>query len=117
VRRHRPLRRAKSFQETSSPKIISANAHAKRRFSLPTWTEILAAAPPRTYGRDVEIFGQQEPAEYLYKVVGGAVRTFSVLRDGRRHIAGFYLTGDFFGFEAADKHALSAETICNSAER
>ena len=100
--------------KTSSPKITSANAHAKRRFSLPTWTEILAAAPPRTYGRDVEIFGQQEPAEYLYKVVGGAVRTFSVLRDGRRHIAEFYLTGDFFGFEAADKHGLSAETICNS---
>ena len=55
--------------KTSSPKITSANAHAKRRFSLPTWTEIFAAAPPKTYGRDVEIFGQQEPAEYVYKVV------------------------------------------------
>ena len=37
-----------------------------------------------------------------------------MLRDGRRHIAEFYLAGDFFGFEADDKHALSAETICNS---
>ena len=100
--------------KTSSPKITSATAHSKRRFSLPTWTEIIAAAPPRTYGRDVEIFGQQEPAEYLYKVVSGAVRTFSVLRDGRRHIAEFYLAGDFFGFEADDRHALSAEAICNS---
>ena len=42
------------------------------------------------------------------------MRTCSVLRDGRRHIAEFYLAGDFFGFEAADKHALSAETIFNS---
>ena len=100
--------------KTSSPKITSAFAHSKRRFSLPTWAEILAAAPPKTYGRDVEIFGQQEPAEYLYKVVSGAVRTCSVLRDGRRHIAEFYLAGDFFGLEANSTHALSAETICNS---
>ena len=81
--------------KTSSPKITSAFARSKRRFSLPTWTEVLAAAPPKIYGRDVEIFGQQEPAEYLYKVVSGAVRTCSVLRDGRRHIAEFYLAGDF----------------------
>jgi len=37
-----------------------------------------------------------------------------VLRDGRRHIAEFYLAGDFFGLEANTTHALSAETICNS---
>ena len=96
-----------------SPEITGALAHSKRRFSLPTWAQILAAAP-RTYGRDVEIFGQQEPADCLYKVVSGAVRTFSVLRDGRRHIAGFYLAGDFFGLEANSRHALSAEAICNS---
>jgi CRP/FNR family nitrogen fixation transcriptional regulator len=100
--------------KTSSPKITSAIAHSKRRFSLPTWAEKLIAAPPKPYGRDVEIFGQQEPAEYLYKVVSGAVRTCSVLRDGRRHIAEFYLAGDFFGLETNSTHALSAETICNS---
>jgi CRP/FNR family nitrogen fixation transcriptional regulator len=83
------------------------------RFSLPTWAQILAAAP-RHYERDVEIFGQQEPAECLYRVVSGAVRTFSVTRDGRRHIAGFHLDGEFFGLEADSRHALSAETICNS---
>ncbi len=99
--------------KTSSPEITGAFAHSKRRFSLPTWAQILAAAP-RTYCRDVEIFGQHEPAECLYKVVSGAVRTFSVLRDGRRHIAGFYLAGDFFGLEANGRHALSADAICNS---
>jgi CRP/FNR family transcriptional regulator, nitrogen fixation regulation protein len=97
----------------TSPKITGAFAHSKRRFSLPTWAQLIAAAP-RTYSRDVEIFGQQEPADCLYKVVSGAVRTFSVLRDGRRHIAGFYLAGEFFGLEANNSHALSAEAICNS---
>ena len=37
-----------------------------------------------------------------------------MLRDGRRHIAEFYLAGDFFGLETNSTHALSAETICNS---
>jgi CRP/FNR family nitrogen fixation transcriptional regulator len=97
----------------TSPKITSALAHSKRRFSLPTWAHILAAAP-KAYRCDAEIFGQQEPADCLYKVVSGAVRTFSVLRDGRRHIAEFYLAGDFFGLETNSTHALSAETICNS---
>jgi CRP/FNR family nitrogen fixation transcriptional regulator len=97
----------------TSPEVIGAFADSERPFSLPTWAQILAAAP-RVYGRDVEIFGQQEPADCLYKVVSGAVRTFSVLRDGRRHIPGFYLAGDFFGFEANGRHALSAEAICDA---
>ena len=97
----------------ASPEMIGALAHSKRPFSLPTWAQVIAAAP-RRYNRDVEIFGQQEPAEYLYKVVSGAVRTFSVLRDGRRHIAEFYLAGEFFGLEADSKHTLSAAAICNS---
>ena len=97
----------------TSPKRIGALAHSERPSSLPTWAQVIAAAP-RSYGRDVEIFGQQEPAEYLYKVVSGAVRTFSVLRDGRRYIAEFYLAGEFFGLEADGRHTLSAAAICDS---
>jgi CRP/FNR family transcriptional regulator, nitrogen fixation regulation protein len=29
-----------------------------------------------TYPRNAEIFGENEPAEYLYKVVSGSVRTY-----------------------------------------
>ena len=81
--------------KTSLPEINGAPSRSERPFYLPTWAQLLTAAP-RTYSRDVEIFGQQEPAEYLYKVASGAVRTFCVLRDGRRHVAEFYLAGDFF---------------------
>ena len=84
----------RTYQDLS-PEMIGAFAHSERRFSLPTWAQVLAAAP-RAYGRDVEIFGQQEPADCLYKVVSGAVRTFSVLRDGRRHIAGVLSGWRFF---------------------
>jgi len=66
------------------------------------------------FGRNVEIYGEGEPAEYLYKVVSGAVRTYKVLADGRRQIGAFYLPGDIFGLEAGDEHAFSAETVSDS---
>src|SRR5512146_1349006 len=64
--------------------------------------------------RNAEIYGEDEPAEYLYKVISGAVRTYKVLADGRRQIGGFYLPGDIFGLEAGDDHAFSAEAVSDS---
>jgi CRP/FNR family transcriptional regulator, nitrogen fixation regulation protein len=67
-----------------------------------------------SYPRNAEIFGENEPAEYLYKIVSGCVRTYKILNDGRRQIGGFYLAGDIFGLEFADEHALSAEAITDT---
>jgi CRP/FNR family nitrogen fixation transcriptional regulator len=52
------------------------------------------AGATMSYPRNTEIFGESEPAEYLYKVVHGCVRTYKILSDGRRQIGGFYLPGD-----------------------
>jgi CRP/FNR family transcriptional regulator, nitrogen fixation regulation protein len=64
-----------------------------------------------SYPRNAEIFGEKEPADYLYKVISGTVRTYKILTDGRRQIGGFYLPGDIFGLEFADEHTLSAEAV------
>lgn len=64
--------------------------------------------------RNAEIFGEDEPATHVYRVVSGAVRAYRILHDGRRQITGFYLPGDLFGFEASDRHLNSAEAICES---
>jgi len=64
-----------------------------------------------SFSRNEEIYGESESAEYLYKVVSGAVRMYKVLTDGRRQIGAFYLPGDMFGFEPADAHASSAEAV------
>ncbi len=63
------------------------------------------------YPRNSEIFGESEPADYLYKVISGSVRTYKILGDGRRQVGGFYLPSDIFGLEFADEHTLSAEAI------
>ena len=39
-----------------------------------------------SFAANAEIYGENEPAEYLYKVVSGTVRTYKVLVDGRRQI-------------------------------
>lgn len=67
-----------------------------------------------SFARNAEIFGENEPADYLYKVVSGAVRTYKILSDGRRQVGGFYLPGDIFGLEFANEHALAAEAITNA---
>jgi CRP/FNR family nitrogen fixation transcriptional regulator len=69
---------------------------------------------PMSFPRNVEIYGEQEPAEYLYKVISGAVRTYKVLIDGRRQIGAFYLPGDTFGVEIGEEHGFSAETIVDA---
>jgi CRP-like cAMP-binding protein len=64
-----------------------------------------------SFPRNTEIYGENEPADYLYKVVSGTVRTYKVLVDGRRQIGAFYLAGDMFGLETGNEHTLSAEAI------
>jgi CRP/FNR family transcriptional regulator, nitrogen fixation regulation protein len=66
------------------------------------------------YPRNSEIFGENEPADYLYKVVSGSVRTYKILSDGRRQVGGFYLPGDIFGLEYSGEHTLSAEAISDT---
>ena len=46
------------------------------------------------YRKDTEIFGEKEPAVYVYQVKHGAVRSYKLLSDGRRQIAVTYKIGD-----------------------
>jgi CRP-like cAMP-binding protein len=80
--------------------------------SLSDSINLMGATIP--YSRNAEIFGENEPADYVYKVVAGAVRTYRVLADGRRQIGAFYLPGDVFGLETNDTHTFSAEAIGDS---
>ncbi len=66
------------------------------------------------YARGEEIFGEGEPAEYVYRVLSGAVRTYRILRDGRRQIDEFHFADGFFGLEAGTEHRTTAEAIADS---
>lgn len=74
--------------------------------------ELAGAIMP--FERNAEIYGEGEPAEYVYKVISGAVRAYRVLSDGRRQVIGFYLPGDVFGLDLVGQHAVSTEAVANS---
>lgn len=98
-----------------APKALS---HTSARMDVPVRERNPAAnlhliGTTISYARNTEIFGEGEAAEYIYKVVSGAVRTHRILDDGRRQIGAFYLPGDVFGLEAGDAHRFTAEAVAN----
>src|SRR5258706_1229977 len=70
-----------------------------------------------SYSKDEEIYGEDEPAEYVYQVIHGAVRTYKLLSDGRRQIGSFRLPGDVFGLASGRNHRLAAEAIIDTTVR
>jgi CRP/FNR family transcriptional regulator, nitrogen fixation regulation protein len=70
-----------------------------------------------TYRKGTEIFGEKEPAEYVYQVRNGAVRCYKLLTDGRRQIGSFHLPGDIFGLENGDVHRFTAEAVVRTTVR
>src|ERR1700694_2009051 len=70
-----------------------------------------------SYKKDEEIYGEDEPAEYVYQVIGGAVSSYKLLSDGRRKIGAFHLPGDVFGLESGTVHRLAAEAIIDTTVR
>ncbi len=69
------------------------------------------------YNRGAEIFGEAEPAEYIYQVIDGSVRSYKLLSYGRRQINAFHLTGDIFGLENGDAHRFTTEAIVDTIVR
>jgi CRP-like cAMP-binding protein len=98
----------------------AANHSLHTRAAIPAIANTLCEGPlglmgaPMRFARNTEIYGEDEPAEYLYQVISGCVRTYRMLDDGRRQIGAFYLPGDIFGVEAGEAHLSSAEAICDA---
>src|SRR5215813_2049997 len=70
-----------------------------------------------TYKQGTEIYGEKEPAEYVYQVKTGAVRSYKLLSDGRRQIAAFHLVGDVFGLVNGEAHRFTAEAVVETTLR
>jgi CRP/FNR family transcriptional regulator, nitrogen fixation regulation protein len=97
----------------------STSAIGQVQKRAPQSFELMANAPELAgavmpFERNAEIYGEGEAAEYVYKVVSGAVRTYRVLSDGRRQVSAFYLPGDVFGLELGAEHVGSAEALINA---
>ena len=63
------------------------------------------------FGRDEEIYAQDDEADRLYRVISGAVRTSRLTSDGRRQVGDFYYPGDLFGLEPGPDHRFAADAL------
>jgi CRP/FNR family nitrogen fixation transcriptional regulator len=64
-----------------------------------------------TFQKGREIYGQNEPAEYVYKLLKGTAQSSKILSDGRRQIQDFYFPGDVFGMASGLTHEAAAEAV------
>lgn len=103
----------------TSPRPQAAN-HPVSRPARPTpathalFGSIELMGAPMSFGKGAEIYGENEPADYVYKLVSGTVRSYKILNDGRRQIEGFHFPGDVFGLEVGADHASSAEAMADA---
>jgi CRP/FNR family nitrogen fixation transcriptional regulator len=74
-------------------------------------------ASETSYGKDEEIYGESEPADCIYEVIQGAVRSYKVLSDGRRQICAFHLPHDIFGLENGSNYRFTAEAVVETTVR
>lgn len=65
----------------------------------------------KAFARNEVIFGQDEPAEYVYLVESGVARTTRFTDDGRRQVGDFFFPGCMIGLEDGDIHRFSAEAL------
>jgi len=66
-----------------------------------------------TCAKDAEIYGQDDEAELLYRVICGVVRTSRLTIDGRRQVGDFYYSGDLFGLEPGPEHRFAAAALAD----
>jgi CRP/FNR family transcriptional regulator, nitrogen fixation regulation protein len=88
-----------------------------RDLGMTSASSVFVSLSDFSYKKGTEVYGEKEPADYVYQVKSGAVRSYKLLSDGRRQIGAFHLTGDIFGLENGSEHRFTAEAIVDTTVR
>ncbi|SRR6266487_3536134 len=86
-------------------------------FGLTSGTNPTVFLNEYSYKKGTKIYGEKEPATYVYQVKIGAVRSYKLLSDGRRLIGAFHLVGDIFGSTGGENHRFTAEAVVDTTLR
>lgn len=73
--------------------------------------ELEALSRPIVLAPRQALFWQGDDAEAVYNVTDGMVRLSRLLPDGRRHVMGFAMVGDFLGLALPESHTVTAEAL------
>src|SRR4051812_31145510 len=89
-------------QEITGRRLQPQSAPVAKSDPLERFGTVLTLAAGQT------LFSEGDEASYYYKVVSGAVRSCSLMPDGRRQISDFFVAGDFFGLTDLPIHCFAA---------
>jgi CRP/FNR family transcriptional regulator, nitrogen fixation regulation protein len=103
------------FVRTTTDSALRPNS--LRDIGMTSHSNALISLTDFFYRKGTEIYGEREPAEYVYQVESGAVRSYKLLTDGRRQIGAFHLAGDIFGLENGIEHRFTTEAIVDTTVR
>jgi len=73
------------------------------------------ASTSTAFARNETVFLEGLPADCIYKIESGCVRTYATLENGERQLVAFHVPGDCFGLEDRGVHMMSAEATTDSA--
>jgi CRP/FNR family transcriptional regulator len=57
------------------------------------------------------LFWEGDAAEHLFEIVGGCLRLYKLMADGRRAITGFMFPGEILGVSFRDRYLFTAEAV------
>lgn len=61
------------------------------------------------------LFYERDPADHVFNILSGTVKSYKLLQDGRRQILGFLMPGELIGHAALDRYDHGAEAITEVA--
>lgn len=79
-----------------------------------SWASFGVPGTVITLARDEPLFCEDDVADRYFEVLSGAVRSCTLLFDGRRHVGDFFLAGDFVGLGAIGYHEYRAEAVAET---
>ena len=65
----------------------------------------------KAFGPNEDLFNEGDPADCIFMITRGAVRSYKLLGEGRRKIEAFRLRGDVFGFDPGTEREFCAQAI------
>ena len=70
----------------------------------------------RRFGREQEIYSQEDRSDTWYRIVSGAARKYIIHANGRRQIVDIHLPGDFFGFTPHNRHRFGVQSVIDEPQ-
>lgn len=88
------------------------NGNARMQLLTPAEQKAIAAMSRLVeLKRDTTLYWEDEPSQFVYNIIAGAVSTYHLQPNGLRQVTSFLFPGDLVGLSRAGKYVTTAHTL------